>query len=537
MKKLVAAILSLCLLLSCVSVAGAEATGYTDVLDLNLMVAAKSNHGDWNEFWVLDTIEKYCGIRFHVTQVSEDGWQEKKNLAFATDVLPDVFLNDLTDEDLANYGSQGYLLPLEQYMTKEMMPNMYEVMENEGFPDLIKGMTFPDGHVYNIHGVNGSLREYAKSRYFINTQWAENLGVKIPTTLDEFYDYLVAVRDGDADLDGDPNNEIPISGVYGKYTDHFAPILVAFGFLEKRLQADENGNVFFVPAHENYKEFLKFMHKLYAEGLLDSTYFTQTSDQYSAKEASGVVASFTDYASWLNNSDPAFYMQYSSVEPYTSEYNTEKMWPAKEAIYYGGLSITSNLEGNEEAIQRLIKFVDWCYSAQGTELLWRGYALGSWEEYPGTGYYFVPLDEDNLGYLVRKWAYPTDDYASAAAWQTAKVKPENNYWPYATIPSRDDNANPASTSYNLSYNINTFCAPYYKVGYPSTLKYTSEENDEMGLISTDLENCIATYESKMIIGDLDIDTGFEEMVKTMEGYGLARYVELAQQAYDRYSGK
>ena len=73
--------------------------------------------------------------------------------------------------------------------------------------------------------------------------------------------------------------------------------------------------------------------------------------------------------------------------------------------------------------------------------------------------------------------------------------------------------------------------------YPSTLKYTSEENDEMGLISTDLENCIATYESKMIIGDLDIDTGFEEMVKTMEGYGLARYVELAQQAYDRYSGK
>ena len=83
MKKLVAAILSLCLMLSCVSVAGAEATGYTDVLDLNLMVAAKSNHGDWNEFWVLDTIEKYCGIRFHVTQVSEDGWQEKKNLAFA----------------------------------------------------------------------------------------------------------------------------------------------------------------------------------------------------------------------------------------------------------------------------------------------------------------------------------------------------------------------------------------------------------------------------------------------------------------------
>ena len=533
MKKLVVLMLAICLTLSCAPTVFAKSDAAGDVLTLDLMVAAKSDHGDWNEFWALDIIEQYCGIRFKVTQVSEDGWAEKKNLAFATDALPDVFLNDLTDEDLANYGDQGYLLPLEQYMTPEIMPNLYAVME-EGFPSLIQSMTFPDGHVYSIHGVNGSLREYAKSRYFINTQWAENLGVKIPTTLDEFYDYLVAVRDQDADLDGDPNNEIPISGVYGKYTDHFIPILVAFGFTEKRLEVDEAGNVFFVPAQANYKEFLKFMHKLYAEGLLDPTYFTQTSDQYAAKEASCLVASFTDYASWLNNSDPAFYTQYSSVEPYTSEFNSEKIWPAKEAIFYGGLAITSNLEGNDAAIERLIQFVDWCYSVEGTTLLWRGPELGSWDKYPEAGWYFAPLDEEHPDYLMRYYNYP-EEYASSGKFQTAKVKPGNNYWPYATIPSRDDNANPDSTSYNLTYNINTFLAPYYKIGYPSTIKYTAEESDEMGLISVDLENCIATYESKMIIGDIDIDTGFDEMVNLLKGYGLDRYVELAQQAYDRYA--
>lgn len=537
MKKLLALLLAAALLISCASAALAEGEeAKSDVIELTLMLAAKSDHGDWNNFWCLDQIEKSCGIRFKVTQVSEEGWTEKKNLAFATENLPDVFLNDLTDIDLANYGAQGYLLPLESYMTPELMPDFYAVMA-EGYPDLMKAMTFPDGHIYSFRGVNGSTREYAKSRYFVNTAWAEKLGVKIPTNLDEFYDYLVAVKNGDPNENGDTTDEFPISGRYGlkSYTDHFIPILTAFGFTERRIETNANGEVIYVPAQANYKEFLKYMHKLYAEGLIDPTYFTQTAEQYNAKEASGLVASFTDYASWLNNSDPAFYLQYSSVEPYTSAYNSEKMWPAKEAIFYGGLSITSNVT-DPAVIERIMKFANWCYSEAGTNYLWRGPALDTDEEHPNTGYYFVPLDPENPSYLVRKYHFP-EEYGTSGKYQTAVIKPGNNYWPYATIPSRDDNANPDSTSYNLTYNIVTFDAPYYKVGFPSTLKYTPEEADEIGLLTTDLDSYIATMESKMINGDLDIDQNFDTFVQGLKDRNLDRYLEIVQTAYNRYAAK
>ncbi len=536
MRKLLSVLLVAALCLSCLPMALAEeAAPEREVINLTMMVASKSDHGDWNEYWCLDLIEKECGIRFNVTQVSEEGLAEKKNIAFATESLPDVFLNDLTDTELANYGAQGYLLPLEEYITPERMPNFYAVMERE-FPSLLSSMTFPDGHIYSFRGVNGSVREYALSRYFINVAWAEKLGVKVPETLDEFYNYLVAVRDGDPNGNGDTTDEIPLSGRYGltSYTDHFIPILVAFGFLERRVQANADGTVMYVPVQENYKEFLKFMHKLWSEGLIDPTYFTQTKDQYNAKEASGLIASFTNHAQWMNNSDPEFYLQYESVDPYTSEFNAEKIWPAKDAIFYGGLVLTSNLEGNQEAIDRLMEFADWCYSEAGTAQLWYGYPYGTNEEYPDTGYYYVPVSLDDPLYLVRKQVFPADQYTNNTKFHNAKILPGNNYFPYATTSWRYAAPSPSGTSYNLTWNIEGHMAPYYKIGFPATLKYTPEEADEMTLLETDLDAYIATMESKMIIGDLDIDATWDEFVNGCKSRNLDRYMEIVQGAYNRY---
>lgn len=291
----------------------------------------------------------------------------------------------------------------------------------------------------------------------------------------------------------------------------------------------------YVPVQENYKEFLKYMNRLWSENLIDPGYFSQTKEQFNAKEASGLIGSFTNHAQWMNNSDPEFYLQYESVDPYTSEFNSVKMWPAKDAIFYGGLTITDKLADKPEVIERLIKFCDWCYSDYGTEMLWRGPMLGTNEEWPNTGWYFVPFSLDNLDYLVRKYLYPTDLYKSNGAFQTDKIKPGNNYWPYATIASRDDNANPTSTSYNLTQNIVTHMAPYYKVGFPATLKYTPEEAEELSLLELDLDTYIATMESKMIRGDLKIDETWDEFVKGCESRNLGRYLEIVQAAYDRYA--
>ena len=79
-------------------------------------------------------------------------------------------------------------------------------------------------------------------------------------------------------------------------------------------------------------------------------------------------------------------------------------------------------------------------------------------------------------------------------------------------------------------------APYYKVGFPSTLKYTPEEADEISLLEVDLDAYIATMEAKMITGEADIDATWDEFVKGLEDRNLARYLEIVQGAYDRFVG-
>ena len=66
MKRLLALLLAAILTLSCCSVVLAEEAAAQDVVTVELALAAKVDHGDWNDFWCLDLIEKECGIRFHV---------------------------------------------------------------------------------------------------------------------------------------------------------------------------------------------------------------------------------------------------------------------------------------------------------------------------------------------------------------------------------------------------------------------------------------------------------------------------------------
>lgn len=497
-----------------------------------LMLATDSTLGDWNKMWCLDIIEEKTKIRFEVNAISKEGWEEKKNLAFATGNYADVFLNDLTDTDLATYGGQGIILPLEGYMTPEQMPSFYNVMNN-GYGNIKASMTFPDGHIYAFKGLSGAEREFALNRFWLNKTWAENLGVKVPTTLDEFYEYLKAVKEGDANKNGDVNDEIPLTGKYNPqidpYYDAFIPVLTGFGLTERRYEA-VNGKVQYNPTVPVYKEFLKYMNKLYTEGLLDQEYFSQTDDQRKAKQAQGLVAAFTDHAAWLNITDETIWRQYGAIEPMTSAYNSTKMWPAKDAILYGALVITNKVK-DPAKVEKLMKFADWCYSEEGTVALWRGPEKGSMPNAPEYGWYFENVNGANL----RKYSFPQDKYKSYSAWLTAEIKPGNSFWPYAGTAALADDVDKTTSSWHLTENIVTYQLPYFHIGWPVTIRFTPEESDELSLIRTDLEAFVEQMEAQMIIGEVDIESGFDALAKGCEARNLKRYLEILQKAYDRYT--
>ena len=56
-----------------------------------------------------------------------------------------------------------------------------------------KMVTNPDGHIYTLPGKK-PLRPKGCDTPFINQKWLDNLGLEMPTTVDEWYEVLKPLR-------------------------------------------------------------------------------------------------------------------------------------------------------------------------------------------------------------------------------------------------------------------------------------------------------------------------------------------------------
>ena len=68
--------------------------------------------------------------------------------------------------------------------------------------------------------------------------------------------------------------------------------------------------------------------------------------------------------------------------------------------------------------------------------------------------------------------------------------------------------------------------------YP-VLSYTTEETTERNDLRTAIETYFSSAFTQFVLGNEDIDTGFDSFVKTMNDMGLGRWLEIEQAAYDR----
>ena len=111
----------------------------------------------------------------------------------------------------------------------------------------------------------------------------------IPTSLDELTEVLKAFKTQDPNGNGE-QDEIPLSwsgalyGTYNAWDFGLNWLGDSFGVPGgSDLLNVTDGKATFLAATEPYKDFIKWLHELYTEGLLDESGFSQTADQYQAK--------------------------------------------------------------------------------------------------------------------------------------------------------------------------------------------------------------------------------------------------------------
>jgi len=269
-------------------------TGLPIVKDKETISVCINHHpldksANYDEKALVKQLEEKTNIHIEWIEIPNAQLAEKIPLLLASD-LPDVFLNDVISE--ANFMKNlDSFIPLED-LAKEWCPNTvrdYEIGLKESGYDAWKILTQPDGHIHSLMG-GGLTGNSIGGIPIVNQTWLDNLQLKMPTTLDEYYNMLVAFKTKDANGNGDAKDEIPLEFCENYWASPFIQFAGPWGFTD--FYDIQNGKVIPTMDSQACREWLDFYHKLAKEGLIDVEGFSMTNEQYNSKLKQGIVGSY-----------------------------------------------------------------------------------------------------------------------------------------------------------------------------------------------------------------------------------------------------
>lgn len=519
----------------------------TEDVTITVMVANDSAKKNFETNLQTQWMEELTGVKVNWVQVANDTFVEKMNLAFASGDPIDliVALNNgntaVTATQVQKYADQGVILPLTDLMA-EYAPNMTARVDSvENFREAI---TTPDGQIYSLPMFNECFHCMYYGKMFVNVLWLENLGLDIPTTTQEFKDMLIAFRDQDANGNGDPNDEIPLTGAIDGYFSRIDTYLISafiYNDGEDRLMIDDDGKVTAVFMDDRFQEGLAYLNDLYNEGLIYPDTFTQTrsdrnainSDEYAVFGAMsnnhhGIGSADTD------NGALARFLEYVPIAPLVGDDGLQ----ITRVNYYDryGLSFnTAFIPDTCSDPELVMRWLDTLFTEEGMEWQYQGAYDIDW----------VEADPDGIGIDGNPATYKKLDVKETRGEDYEYL--ENTYWGQV-FPLFVDSQNRLGEQQQYPMDdrqgrsVEMYLYHYTKENYEPygisvdnvvpPLYYAEDVSAEVARLKTDINTYVEEAISKFITGQMSLETEWEAFKAQCEAIGLARYLELVQSTYD-----
>ncbi len=488
-------------------------------------------------------LEENTGIVLDWTiAASSDNVRDKISTMFAGGTMTDIILtgvgaaNRYDKATEANLGSQGLVLPLEGFIDTVSVGYKTAFDTMDGMRDYV---TTPDGHIYSLPNVDASLHVQYNMKLWINTAWLENLSLPVPTTVDEFYATMKAFKEQDANGNGDPTDEIPLSTVSsgaGTQIDGFLMAPFQLTPETNKLYVD-NGTVKYAPVQDGYKEGLKWLAGMYAEGIIYPECFTWAkNDQVNLNEAGEytVIGAFLaqrpgyacDLSTYPGNSKK--WEQYQPLAPLKNANGDAIAAWNPYVQYQTGMTFLSSSCSDPEAAFR---FVDYLATTEGSTMS----AIG-WE---GQDWRAASADEFDMEGLPAAYTMLPD----------AKGANQNHTWGQLMglvrsakfITSVTTNQNPYADDVAplTGRQIILFrgSQEHEKVRQPletvlPDLYMSDEDTAEMALVKSTLQPKQNEWLANFVTGVNNVDADWDSYLSVLESQGLSQYLELLQKAYD-----
>ena len=275
-KKVVSGILIATMLMSLTACGGGTAKKDENQTDFTIVGGQSALSPGYDDNEVLNSLMEELGIKITWNTMS-DSLEEQVNIQIAGGDLPDAYQGvGFSNYDLANYGSDGTFIDLTDYINADTMPNLTAILEEN--PEIKAAITMEDGSIYGLPsaeqmGTAGIGKDEDYSIFsvpqfsMINKKWLDELGLEVPSTLDELKVALEAFRENDmaAKTYGAPaGSTIPMSTGFDQWCWGQNVFYAGFGFTNwindvcNDLVLNPDGKVDFVCDNEEYRDALTY---------------------------------------------------------------------------------------------------------------------------------------------------------------------------------------------------------------------------------------------------------------------------------------
>lgn len=483
--------------------------------------------------------EERTGVHIEWITAPQESASDVLNMMLAGNDLPDIILGvqvSPSTEEL--YGTaEKMFVPLND-LIDQYAPNFKAIMEAR--PEVKAQITALDGNIYALPSLQDCYHCSYSQKMWVNHDWLKKLNIEPPTTTEEFYNMLVAFRDQDPNGNG-LKDEIPLIGAKeneGWYQSVTGFILNAFVYDSGVYNAvkdyvTKDGVVDTSINKDGYREGLRYLNKLYTEGLIYPDSLTMKYDQVKAlalaeeelvgAAPAGHSAMFLDIVT-----NPERYSHYSALAPLKGPEGVQHVTHFPYFPVTTGEFIITEKNPYPEISMR------WADDFYGYETsmarAWGKEGEGWRKAEPGE------LGLDGVTPAIFKTLIPFDEQAQNDNWSWLGIEyTDNVLWNGINVTTPDMDLYSAEGFEKLLWvETENKYEPYKTEDYKELpgLRMNSVDTDELTMLQIQLKNYIEESRSRFIIGDLNLDNDWDAYIKNLNDLGLARYLELKQIAYD-----
>lgn len=510
MKRMLAVAMVLIVGVTMISFASGGGSGTTTSEPTKITVGYAAHPNDTLDFslpWYVEW-QKRANAEINFIVFPAESVDEKRNLVLASGDIPDI--TNVTSTIANTYGPDGLFEPLDDLAAKvAKAPFLKELFAD---PKMSYHLRAPNDEIYMVPSYN-ELAASAEGGIAYRAEVLKELGLSEPTTMDGWYEVFKTVKQK-TDL-------IPLSGGGGWMPDAmkkgFGPAFdmgfelyqLDYGMIISEIDREK---VVYLPGTDEFRTYLRYLNKLYSEGLLDQEYLTKTyADWWDGTVAAGkefMQVTNTWRANYANTSaaDVGVTVSYDTallpINPVTGKRlftRTGNPWTTN------GMAISADSDVKEQAFELL----DYFFTDEGDEFFYYGIENVSYGRDSDGKPTIVDWDDRLVGTKRYEIGY-ANQIVNTVRLERFLIGID------PIVPAHFNRMTPLMHKYPI-------------------LKTTGSEFEEMTNLLADLKTYAEEMQAKFIAGRVSLDSDWDSYLTQLKKLKADRGADIVQVWYDDYA--